>query len=244
MDSRKHAGLKPGAIFRERQSATGSAAAALRGVRTLDFLFSIFESAAAAVLLVVVLALFPAGCRKIHHTDTQPLDTIGMSFDSLQDLKTLDVADAEVPELLKAKQAGITDSTCVELVRIAHEKKQQFQAGEAVASLRQVGMAEDAILEIARLDQLGLGVGELQAMHLAGMSDALIVEVARRHAEGKPTLSGAALAELKNAGVSEATLKELVRWGVADDQKDAIVALRRRGKNDAAVLALHRENRK
>jgi hypothetical protein len=189
------------------------------------------------VLLALLVAVVPAGCRKIHHTDVAPLDTIGMSFDSLQDLRRLDVADAEVPELLKAKQAGISDATCVELVRVARDRKEQFHAGEAVAGLHQAGMSEETILELARLDQLGLGAGELQAMRLVGLSDALILEVARRHAEGKPTLSGVALADLKNTGMSEATMEELVRRGVADNQKDEIVALRRRGKNDAAILS-------
>jgi hypothetical protein len=160
-----------------------------------------------------------------------------MSYGALQDLRQLEVADVEVPGLLKAKQAGITDPTCVELVRIARERKEQFQSGDGVAALRQVGVSEETILELARLDQLGLGVGDLQAMRLAGLSEAVILEVARRHAEGKPTFSGAALAHLKDTGLGEPAMIELVRRGVADDQKDTIVALRRRRMSDSAIVA-------
>jgi hypothetical protein len=192
---------------------------------------------AAAALLAALLGMFAAGCRKIHHTDVTPLDTIGMSYSALQDLRTLEVADAEVPELLKAKQAGITDPMCVELVRIARDRKEHFHSGDGVAALRQVGVSEETIVELARLDQLGLGAGELQAMRLTGLSEAVILEVARRHAEGKPTFSGAALAHLKDTGLGEPAMIELVRRGVADDQKDTIVALRRRGVRDSAIVS-------
>ena len=235
-DPNKHAGLKPGATFRQNKDAGLKSSATLRSA-TADAARAMLSGAAVVVLVAVLLAMVPAGCRKLHPTDVRPLDTIGMSWDSLKELRQLEVADAEVPELLKAKQAGISDPTCVELVRVARERKEQFHSGEAAAGLHQAGMSEETILELARLDQLGLGAGELQAMRLAGLSDALILEVARRHAEGKPTLSGAALAELKNTGMSDATMEELVRRGVADNQKDEIVAMRRRGHNDAAILS-------
>jgi hypothetical protein len=79
-------------------------------------------------------------------------------------------------------------------------------------------------------------VGELQAMRLAGLSDGVILEVARRRSEGRPVLSGASLAQMKNAGLSESTLLELARRGLPDSQAEAIVTLRRRGAGDAEIL--------
>ena len=83
--------------------------------------------------------------------------------------------------------------------------------------------AEDTIIELAKLNQLGLRAGELEAMRLAGLSDAILLEVARHRAAGKPVLAGASLANLKNAGVRELTLLELARRGVPDSQAAAII---------------------
>jgi hypothetical protein len=99
-----------------------------------------------------------------------------------------------------------------------------------------VGVSEPAVLELAKIDQLGIGYGELQAMRLAGLSDAIVLEVARRHAEGKPVLSGASLATLKNAGLRESTLLELTRRGVPDSQAASIIAMRRRGVKEQEIL--------
>ncbi len=188
-----------------------------------------------AILPLVLLSLLGA-CRKGLRTDMMPLDNTGMSYSSIKELRDLNVVSAEVSELVKAKQAGFSDESCVELVRITHGRNQLFRSGDAVAGLRQAGVSEPVILELARLDQVGLWAGPAQAMRLAGLSDAVILEVARHRAEGKPVLSGASLAELKNAGMSESTLLELAHRGVPDDQKSTIVLLRQRRWNDAQIL--------
>jgi hypothetical protein len=102
--------------------------------------------------------------------------------------------------------------------------------------LVRVGVSEDTVLELAKLNQLGLGAGELQAIKLASLSDGVILEVARHRSEGKPVLAGASLAALRNAGVRESTLLELARRGVPDSQADDIVAMRRHGASDAQIL--------
>lgn len=191
-------------------------------------------------LLLAVLfgsaALLAAGCHRLLPTDTTPLDNAGMSYSSIQALKALDINNAEVAELVKAKQAGLSDEGCVQLVRIARVEKQPFHSADAVEQLLQAGVAEPTVLELARLNELGLWTGEAQAMRLAGLSDEIILGVARRRAAHQPVLSGASLAQLKNAGLSNATLLELVRRGVSDNQKDAIIRLRRRGWSDARIL--------
>jgi hypothetical protein len=186
--------------------------------------------------LSVLLAAIP-GCRKIHRTDFKPLDEVGFSYSREEELRALDITDAEVAELVKAKRVGLSDESCVELIRIARGRQQPFTDGDDIGALRQAGVAEPAILELVRLNQLGLQTGEEQAMRLAGLSDSIILELARRRAEGKLALSGPSLATLKNAGVSEATMHELLRRGVPDSQLSAIVDLKRRGAGDAAVLS-------
>jgi hypothetical protein len=187
-------------------------------------------------LFLLTCVFLASGCHRAILVDTSPLDAAGMSYDSIQKLKALKVTTPEVAELAKVRQGGLSDAGCIEILQIFRGRSQAFKAGDAVAGLLQVGMSEDTVLELAKLNQLGLGAGELQAMHLAGLSDDIIVEVARHHAEGKPVLSGASLAQMKNAGMRNSTLLELVRRGIADSETSAILASRRRGVRDAEIL--------
>jgi hypothetical protein len=190
----------------------------------------------ATICFLASLAIFPASCKHVAPLDTKPLDTAGMSFDAIQKLKSLDITPAEIAELAKARSAGLSDRGCAEAVEIAHGRNKPFDAGDAIAGLIQVGMGEDTILELAKLNQLGLGAGELQAMRLAGLSDAIVLEVARHRAGGKPVLAGASLARMKNTGMRESTLLELARRGVPDSRADAILAMRRHRATDKEIL--------
>jgi len=187
-------------------------------------------------LSAVALACCIAGCQRIPPLDTKPLDTAGISYDAIQELKALQITAPEVTELATARQGGLSDSGCVEIVKTYRGRSQAFDAGDAVAGLVGAQVSEATILELANLNQLGLNAGELQAMRLAGLSDAILLEVARHHAAGKPVLAGASLASLKNVGVRELTLLELARRGVPDSQAAAIISARRHGASDAEIL--------
>jgi hypothetical protein len=184
--------------------------------------------------IIAVFAL--AACHHSVSADTQPLDHSGMAYDSVKELKTLNVTNPEIAHILKIYSAGFPDEDCVEIVRIFHSRGQVFTAGDAVADLLQAGMRDDTILTLATLNQLGAYAGEFEAMHLAGLSDPIILEVARRRSEGKPVLSGASLAGLKNTGLRSSTLLALARRGVPDADAKVIISLRRRGASDAQIL--------
>ncbi len=187
-------------------------------------------------MLCAAVFVLLAGCSRGERTDLTPLDEAGMAFSGLQALRELNVSNAEVAELVKLRQARFADDTAVELVRIARSRQQDFAAADAVVALRRAGMSEDSILELARLDRLGLEVGEMQAMRLAGIPDGVIVAQARRRAQGEPVLSGPSLADMKNAGLSDTALLELVERGVADSVVPEILRLRRRGVHEAEIL--------
>src|SRR5574337_1621961 len=154
----------------------------------------------ALIAALLLAALFPSGCKHLRQTDMRPLDQAGMWFRSVEELRRLRVTDAEVAELVKVRQAGVSDDACVELMRIARARQQPFSSGDSIAGLRRVGVEESTVLELARLDQLGLWVGEAQAVRLTGLSDRVLLAVARRRAAGRTALSGRAIAKLKNAG--------------------------------------------
>ena len=186
--------------------------------------------------VVLAAVLMTSGCKQLTPLDTTPLDHIGMSFDTIQKLKGLKIAQAEVPEISTVRQAGLPEPSCVEIVRIYHNRNMPFDAGDAVAGLVRAGLGENTILDLANMNQLGLEAGEMQAMRLAGLSDAIVLEFARRKSANMPVLSGASLAALKNTGLSGSALLELVRRGVPDSQKDEIVSYRRHGASEAEVL--------
>jgi hypothetical protein len=191
------------------------------------------------VILAFVLAFsltVAGGCKKLRHIDTKPLDQAGMDYTAIQEVKGLDPSDAEIAELAKAKMGGLGDHACIELLRIYRSQNRPAKFADAADNLVQVGMTEDDILQLARMKQLGVGSGELQAMRLTGLSDAVVMEVARRHAAGKTALSGVSLAHLKDAGYSQAALFELVRRGVRDDRVAQAIALRHQRLSETEIL--------
>jgi hypothetical protein len=186
--------------------------------------------------MALLLACGLAGCQGARGVDTQPLNNSGMSYNSVRQLEDLKVTSAEVADILKMHEAGFPDGDCVHVVQEFHNRGQLFGAGSAVAGLIQAGMRDQTILALADLNQLGVSAGELEAMHLAGLSDAVVLEVARHRADGKPVLAGATLARLKNMGVRAPTLLELTRRDIPDSEAREIISLRRRGASDAQIL--------
>ena len=206
-----------------------------RLARNPDRSVSIRRSAAFAPLLVG-LTLLSSGCHSIPPVDTKPLDTAGMTYDSIQQLKALEVSTPEVAEVATAREGGFSDANCIAVFKIFRNRKQPFDAGATIAGLIGAQMDESSIIELARLNQLGLSAGEYEAMRLAGLSDAIVLEVARHRAAGQQVLSGASLAGLKNVGVRESTLLELVRRGVPDSKANQITSFRRHGGSDVEIL--------
>lgn len=194
------------------------------------------RAVARGAAICAVLAIWCAGCAGLKPVDTSPLENSGMSYEAVQQLDALNMSTAEVAEIAKARQGGFSDEDCIEIIKIYRSRNHPFDAGDAVAGLTQAGMADTDVLNLARMNELGLGWGELQAMKLASMSDAIVMAEARQRASGKSVLSGATLARLKNAGVRESTLLKLIERAVPESQGRAIVAYRRRGASEAAIL--------
>ncbi|MGH9689038.1 MAG: hypothetical protein ACRD5K_18345 [Candidatus Acidiferrales bacterium] len=191
---------------------------------------------ACGIAFVVALAVSCTGCSRLKPVDTSPLETSGMGYNAIQQLNTLKITAAEVSEIAEARQGGFSDDDCVEILKLYRIRNHPFDAGDAVAGLLQVGMTDGNILDLARINELGLGWGELQAMKLAGMSNAIVMEEARQRASRTPVFSGASLARLKDAGMHDSTLLKLVQMGVPDSQARAIIAYRHRGVSEAEIV--------
>src|SRR5208282_1178806 len=148
------------------------------------------RAARCGAVLTLVFTAFLAGCYHAPPVaNTQQLDRSGMNYDSVQQLRALNITPPEVAEVMKLRDAGFPDATCVQAVQVFHSHGQAFRA-EDIIGLSQAGMSEQMIFALASLNRFGENAGELEAMHLAGLSDAVVLEVARHRAEGKPVLSG------------------------------------------------------
>jgi hypothetical protein len=178
-------------------------------------------------LLLAGVLLF-SSCKTKQQTDTQAADQTAMWLNEVPDLKSLNVSNAEIDELSKAHQVGLSDPTCVELIKLARSRHVPFADGQSVADLLAAGSTEQTVLELDRLNQLGLWAGEARVLRLAGLSDKIILAVAHRRSEGLFVLSGEKLGELKNSGASDAVILEMVEKGFSDNQASAFIAQRER----------------
>jgi hypothetical protein len=169
-------------------------------------------------------------------TDMRPLEKVGVGSITVGELRKLNTSDAEVAELVKLKNEGLSDSYCIELVRVSRSHGREFAAGADVAALHRIGLAEKTVLELARLNVLGAWTDEVRALRLAGTPEELILTLAARRAAGQQVVSSHSVARLKNAGVANDTLLELARRGLTDDIAEKILRLPPRQRSHAALL--------
>ena len=165
-----------------------------------------------------MLCLPSTGCNRLRRADTRPLDEAGMWSDSITEMRNLNVSAAEIAELAKARQAGLSDSSCIMLIKLARTRQVPFTDGQAIADLISAGSSEQTILQLARLNQLGPWSGQSQALRLAGFSDRVILAVAQRRSQNLPVLSGEKLGELKNAGATDAAILDMIHQGITDQE--------------------------
>jgi hypothetical protein len=183
------------------------------------------------LLLLGACILFAGGCNKHILTDYRPLDRAGMWSSGIEQLKALNASDEEVGQLVKLKQAGVTDDTCVALVSAAHVRQHPFTSAESVANLEHAGFADPQILEIARADQLDTISTDAVMLRLVGLSDATVQALLHRRMLGKPTLSSVAIGRLKNVGLTEKQILERINQGMTDQQAEKEATKRENARN-------------
>lgn|SRR6266849_130710 len=174
-----------------------------------------------------------SGCDKRSATDYTLLDQSGMWSSNLAELKKLKATDGEVAQLTKLKQAGAGDSLCLALLKASRDHHQEFSSGDAAVSLSRAGYSDDQILEMAKADQIDLLSGEAVTLKLIGLSNATVQEVVHRRIQGLPTLTSAQISRLKNTGMSERQILEIVNQGLSGREAEAYVARREAERNHA-----------
>jgi len=183
-----------------------------------------------AARLALLLLPAMAGCKSHPLTDSRPLDKAGMWTSGLQDLKKLNVSDAEVAQLVALKNAGVNDEMCVALVEAAHARQHPFASAAAAARLNAAGYSDEQILAIARQDQLDALSGDAVMLRLIGLSEPTLEMILNRRMRGLTTLSSAEIGRLKNTGLSEKEVVARIQSGMSDAQADAEAAARERAR--------------
>ncbi len=186
------------------------------------------------LILVGALFLFRvSGCDKHPLTDYRPLDQAGMWSSDVEQLKKLNTADLEVAQLVKLKQAGISDDACVTLITGAHQRQHLFTSADSAINLIRAGYSEPVILEIAKTDQLDTISGDAVMLRLVGLSESAVDWILHRRLKGQPTMSSAEIGRLKNTGLTEKQILERIKQGMTDAQADREAALREATRNHA-----------
>jgi hypothetical protein len=183
-----------------------------------------------AIVMACIL-VYSSGCHQHLLNDYRPLVNAGMSSTSIEQLKKLDISDSEILLLVSAKQAGITDYTCVTLVSNAHQHQHPFTSVDAVTSLAGAGFGEPQILQIARLEKLDTISGDAVTLRLIGLSDSMVQTVLQRRLRDQPTLSTPEIARLKNTGLTENEILQRIDRGMDDDQAEKEVHARETARN-------------
>ena len=186
-------------------------------------------------LLLGACVLLAGGCHQHPLTDYRPLDQAGMWSSGLEQLKKLNTSDSEVAQLVKVKQARLSDDTCVALVAAAHERKHPFVSGDSTANLAGAGYSEAEILEIGRADKLDSISDDAVTLRLIGLSDNFVQIVLRRHLQGLRTISSPEIARLKNTGLTEKQILERINSGMTDAQADREIAVREATRNNSGT---------
>jgi len=187
------------------------------------------------LLLGALVLLRLDGCEKHPLTDYRPLDQAGMWSSTVEDLKKLNTSDTEVVQLVKMKQAGMTDDTCVALISNAHDRKRLFTSADSAINLSRAGYSESVILEIAKVDQLDIISGDAVMLRLVGLSDGAVDAILRRRLAGRPTMGSAQIGRLKNTGLTERQIMERVNQGMTDAQADREAFIREATRNHSGT---------
>jgi hypothetical protein len=162
----------------------------------------------------------------------------------MEELKKLNVSDAEVAQLVALKNAGVGDDVCVALVSAAHDHQHPFSSAESAKKLNGAGFTDEQILALAKNDKLDALSGDAVMLRLVGLSDSNVQMLLQRRMKGLPTLSSAEIARLKNTQLSEREIIARIENGMTDAQADAEASAREKAQAHSGTGFVHTRARR
>jgi hypothetical protein len=196
-------------------------------------------------LIPFCVCLLLAGCQKHAKTDYSALDQSGMWSTNLAELKKYNPSDGEIAQLAKLKQAGASDDLCLALLKVARDHHHEFTSGDSATNLSRAGYSDEQILEMAQSDQIDILSGEAVTLKLIGLSNATVQLIIHRRIEGLPTLTSEQIGRLKNTGMSEKQILEVVNKGLSNQAAETLIAQREavRDHSNTGFVRVHGRRR-
>jgi len=152
---------------------------------------------------------------------------------NLEQLKKLNVTDKEVSQLAKLKQTGASDDLCLALLKAARDRGHELTSADSAIGLSRAGYSDQQILAMAESDQIDMLSGEAVTLKLIGLSNPTVQTIIERRMQGLPTLTSAQIGRLKNTGLSEKQIVELINEGLTPEKAEARIAGREAARNHA-----------
>ncbi len=176
--------------------------------------------------------------------DYRPLDQAGVNSGTIERFKTLNISDSELQQIVRLKGAGVSDDTCVTLISTAHDHKRGFSSADSVANLLNARYTESDVITYAQADKLDSISGDAVMLRLIGLSDPTVTAILQRDLQGLPTISSAAIGRLKNTGLTEKQIVELIAQGITEQQAEAEANSREAARNHAHTDFVRARGRK
>ena len=166
------------------------------------------------------------GCKSKPKIDYSPLEGSGMYTTAADELKAMNVSTGEIGQVAKMKQAGASDDLCLSLVKASRAHGHEFSSGDSAIHLSAAGYSDAQILQMANSDQIDILSGEAVTLKLIGLSGPTVQKVMDRRMQGLPTLTSEQIARLKNTGMSEKQILEVIDKGMSDAQAETFITQR------------------
>jgi len=182
-------------------------------------------------LLPLAMFVLLFGCEQKPEVDYTPLDQAGMWISNLRQVKNMKVSNAEVTQLADLKRAGAGDDLCLALLKAARDNHHPFTSGDSAVTLSRAGYSDAQILEMAQADKLDTLSADAVTLKLLGLSETGVQYIMHRRTQGLPTLTSAQIGRLKNVGMSEAKILEIISQGLPDAQAEALIAKQEASRN-------------
>jgi hypothetical protein len=196
------------------------------------------------LLLSVLLTVVLAGCKTQPKTDYTSLDQSGMWSSNLEELKKMKVSNDEIAQLSKLKQAGASDDLCMALFKASRAHNHEFTSGDAAVSLSAAGYSDAQILEMAQADKIDILSGDAVMLKLIGLSNSTVQFVIQRREQGLPTLTSTQIGRLKNIGMPEKQILELIGMGLSDQEAETKITKLEAARNHAHTDFVHLRGRR
>jgi hypothetical protein len=196
------------------------------------------------LLFLPLLMVLPAGCQKKPEIDYSPLDQSGMWSTSLAEIKQMKVSSLEIAQLASLKHSGASDEFCLALFKAARDHNHDFTSGDSAVALSRAGYSDAQILSMAQADKIDILSNDAVMLKLLGLSNSTVQTIIERRVQGLPTLTSEQIGRLKNTGMSERKILDLVDQGLAGPQAEAEIAKLEASRDHAHTDFVHMRGRR